>query len=185
MFNRSYYEEVLVVRVHPQFLDAQRLPDKPSKRFWKERFRAIAEHERHLAEEGTIILKFWLNISKDEQRKRLLERIDDPSKHWKFNAGDLDERALWDDYLDAYQDCLEATSKPWAPWYAIPADDKPLRPLAGRQTDQRHVRAARSRVSESDGRRPRGDQGGPPAPAFRVDYPVLPTTSHRAIPGPG
>jgi len=126
VFNRSYYEEVLVVRVHPKFLDAQRLDDTPSKHFWNERFRAIVEHERHLAEEGTIVLKFWLNISKNEQRKRLLERIDDPSKHWKFNAGDLKERALWDDYMDAYQDCLEATSKPWAPWYAIPADDKPF-----------------------------------------------------------
>jgi PPK2 family polyphosphate:nucleotide phosphotransferase len=126
VFNRSYYEEVLVVRVHPKFLDSQRLADKPSKHFWKERFRAIVEHERHLAEEGTIVLKFWLNISKNEQRKRLLERIDDPSKHWKFNAGDLNERALWDDYMDAYEDCLEATSRPWAPWYAIPADDKPF-----------------------------------------------------------
>ena len=126
VFNRSYYEEVLVVRVHPKFLDAQRLPDKPSKQFWKERFSAIVEHERHLAEEGTIVLKFWLNISKDEQRKRLLERIDDPSKHWKFNSRDLDERALWDDYIDAYQQCLEATSRPWAPWYAIPGDNKPF-----------------------------------------------------------
>jgi PPK2 family polyphosphate:nucleotide phosphotransferase len=126
VFNRSYYEEVLVVRVHPKFLGAQRLADRLSKHFWKERFRAIVEHERHLAEEGTIVLKFWLNISKDEQRKRLLERVDDPSKHWKFNARDLDERALWEDYMAAYQDCLEATSRPWAPWYAIPADDKPF-----------------------------------------------------------
>ena len=126
VFNRSYYEEVLVVRVHPKFLEGQRLDDTPSKAFWEERFRAIVEHERHLAAEGTIVLKFWLNISKNEQRKRLLERIDDPSKHWKFNVGDLDERALWDGYIDAYQDCLEATSKPWAPWYAIPADDKPF-----------------------------------------------------------
>ncbi len=112
------------MRVHPKFLDPQRLTDEPSKHFWEERFRAIVDHERHLASEGTIVLKFWLNISRDEQRKRLLERIDDPSKHWKFRAADLDERALWDDYVDAYQDCLEATSKPWAPWYAIPADDK-------------------------------------------------------------
>ena len=126
VFNRSYYEEVLVVRVHPKFLDAQRLPDKPSKHFWKDRFRAIVEHERHLAQEGTIILKFWLNVSKDEQRKRLLERIDDPSKHWKFRAADLDERALWKNYMVAYEDCLEATSRPWAPWYAIPADHKPF-----------------------------------------------------------
>jgi PPK2 family polyphosphate:nucleotide phosphotransferase len=124
VFNRSYYEEVLVVRVHPKFLDAQRLPDKPTKHFWEDRYKAIVEHERHLAEEGTIVLKFWLNISKNEQRKRLLERIDDPSKHWKFNAGDLAERALWDDYQEAYEDCLAATSRPWAPWYAIPADDK-------------------------------------------------------------
>jgi PPK2 family polyphosphate:nucleotide phosphotransferase len=126
VFNRSYYEEVLVVRVHPKFLDPQRLPDKPTKHFWKDRFHAIVEHERHLAEEGTIVLKFWLNISRDEQRKRLLERIDDPSKHWKFSAGDVEERELWDDYMDAYEDCLEATSKPWAPWYAIPGDHKPF-----------------------------------------------------------
>jgi PPK2 family polyphosphate:nucleotide phosphotransferase len=126
VFNRSYYEEVLVVRVHPQFLDAQRLPDKPSKEFWTERFRSIVEHEHHLASEGTIVLKFWLNVSKNEQRKRLLERIDDKDKHWKFNAHDLDERALWEDYMRAYEDCLQATSRPWAPWYTIPADDKPF-----------------------------------------------------------
>jgi PPK2 family polyphosphate:nucleotide phosphotransferase len=126
VFNRSYYEEVLVVRVHPKFLEPQRLPGKPSRAFWKERFRAIVEYERHLASEGTIILKFWLNISKEEQRKRLLERIDDKSKHWKFRAADLDERAVWDDYMRAYEDCLRATSRPWAPWYAVPADDKPF-----------------------------------------------------------
>jgi PPK2 family polyphosphate:nucleotide phosphotransferase len=124
VFNRSYYEEVLVVRVHPDFLGAQHLTKKPSRKFWRERYRAIEAHERHLARQGTVILKFWLNVSKKEQRARLLERIDDPEKRWKFRAADLDERDLFDDYLHAYEDCLNATSRPWAPWYAIPADDK-------------------------------------------------------------
>ena len=126
VFNRSYYEEVLVVRVHPKFLEAQRLSSKPSEAFWETRYRAIVEYEQHLAQEGTVVLKFWLNVSKEEQRRRLLERIDDKSKHWKFRADDLNERALWDDYVRAYQHCLNATSRPWAPWYAIPADDKPF-----------------------------------------------------------
>jgi PPK2 family polyphosphate:nucleotide phosphotransferase len=124
IFNRSYYEEVLVVRVHPELLEAQRLPDPPSAKLWADRLRAIADHERYLAEQGTIILKFWLNVSKAEQRKRFLERIDEPKKNWKFNLGDLDERDRWDDYLIAYEECLRATSRPWAPWYAVPADDK-------------------------------------------------------------
>ena len=125
IFNRSYYEEVLVVRVHPKYLDAQHLPGTPSKTFWADRLRAIADHEHHLAEEGTVILKFWLNVSKAEQKKRLLERIEEPEKNWKFNPGDIDERERWDDYIDAYEDALRATSRPWAPWYVIPADDKP------------------------------------------------------------
>lgn len=124
IFNRSYYEEVLVVRVHPEFLAAQKLPTRPSTPFWEDRFRSICDHERHLAEQGTVILKFWLNISRDEQRKQLLERIDEPKKNWKFNVGDLDERARWDDYLAAYEQALRATSRPWAPWYAVPADNK-------------------------------------------------------------
>jgi PPK2 family polyphosphate:nucleotide phosphotransferase len=124
IFNRSYYEEVLVVRVHPDYLVAQRLPDPPTASFWNDRLRAIADHEQYLAKQGTVILKFWLNMSKAEQRKQLLERIEEPDKNWKFNARDLDERALWDEYLDAYQECLNATSRPWAPWYAIPADNK-------------------------------------------------------------
>ena len=126
VFNRSYYEEVLVVRVHPKFLEAQRQPAKPTDAFWTARLRAIADYEQHLAEEGTVVLKFWLNVSKREQRRRLLERIDDESKHWKFRTEDLDERALWDDYIRAYEHCLGVTSRPWAPWYAIPADDKPF-----------------------------------------------------------
>ena len=124
IFNRSYYEEVLVVRVHPEYLAAQRLPDKPSAKLWAERLRAIADHERYLAEQGTVILKFWLNVSKAEQRTRLLDRIDEPKKNWKFNPGDVDERKLWDEYRAAYQHALRATSRPWAPWYAVPADDK-------------------------------------------------------------
>jgi PPK2 family polyphosphate:nucleotide phosphotransferase len=124
IFNRSYYEEVLVVRVHPEFLAAQRLPDKPSAKLWADRLRAIADHERYLAEQGTVILKFWLNVSKAEQRKRFLERIDEPKKNWKFNPGDLDERDRWDDYIAAYEECFRVTSRPWAPWYAVPADDK-------------------------------------------------------------
>jgi PPK2 family polyphosphate:nucleotide phosphotransferase len=124
IFKRSYYEEVLVVRVHPEFLPAQHLPESPSQSFWDDRLRAIADHERHLAEQGTVILKFWLSVSKEEQRERLLERIDESAKNWKFNPGDLDERALWDDYLDAYDAALNATSKPWAPWYSVPADNK-------------------------------------------------------------
>ena len=111
IFNRSYYEEVLVVRVHPEYLAAQRLPDKPSAKLWAERLRAIADHERYLAEQGTVILKFWLNVSKAEQRKRFLERIDEPKKNWKFNAGDLDERDRWDDYIAAYEECFRVTSR--------------------------------------------------------------------------
>ena len=124
IFNRSYYEEVLVVRVHPEFLAAQRLPAEPSAKLWADRLRAIADHERYLAEQGTVILKFWLNVSKAEQRKRLLERIDEPKKNWKFDPGDLDERDRWDDYVAAYEECFRVTSRPWAPWYAVPADDK-------------------------------------------------------------
>jgi PPK2 family polyphosphate:nucleotide phosphotransferase len=124
IFSRSYYEEALVVRVHPDLLDAQKLPQAPSPKFWDQRLRAIADHERYLAEQGTVILKFWLNVSRSEQRKRLLERIDEPEKNWKFNPRDIDEREFWEDYLDAYQEVLSGTSRPWAPWYAVPADDK-------------------------------------------------------------
>jgi PPK2 family polyphosphate:nucleotide phosphotransferase len=124
VFNRSYYEEVLVVRVHPELLAAQRLDPRPSPEFWASRMRSIVEYERHLVSQGTVIVKFFLNMSKDEQRKRLLARLDEPDKLWKFNVGDLAVRDRWDDYRDAYERCLNATSKPWAPWYAIPADDK-------------------------------------------------------------
>ena len=124
VFNRSHYEEVLVVRVHPAALAAQNLPDAGGRRFWKGRFESIREFEAHLARNGTVIVKFWLNVSREEQKKRLLERIVDPEKNWKFRLGDLDDRALWSEYRSAYEEMLRETSRPQAPWYAIPADDK-------------------------------------------------------------
>ncbi|MCA9567491.1 MAG: polyphosphate kinase 2 family protein [Myxococcales bacterium] len=135
VFNRSYYEEVLVVRVHPSFLDGQRLPHRkegeaPGKAFWEGRYASIRDHEAHLARSGTLVLKFFLNVSRDEQRERFLARIEDRSKNWKFSRHDLSERALWPKYMEAYEDALNATSRPWAPWYAIPADDKSAMQLA-------------------------------------------------------
>jgi len=125
VFNRSYYEEVLVVRVHPEYLGGQKLPYQVKlDDLWQERFESIRDHEKHLARNGTVILKFWLNVSQDEQHKRFLSRLDEPSKNWKFSAGDVAESALWADYMHAYEEALNATSRPWAPWYAIPADDK-------------------------------------------------------------
>ena len=126
IFNRSYYEEVLVVRVHPEYLKSQRLPQINRKKIWQERYDSIREHERHLARNGTVILKFWLNVSKDEQRKRFLDRIRVKKKNWKFSNSDLEERKLWKSYMSAFQQALSATSRPWAPWYAVPADDKPF-----------------------------------------------------------
>ncbi len=125
IFNRSYYEEVLVVRAHPEYLKTQKLPMPISTRIWEERYESIRNHELHLANNGTIILKFWLHVSKDEQRRRLLSRLTEPEKHWKFSQQDLEERKLWKQYMDAYEDAVNATSRPWAPWYAIPADNKP------------------------------------------------------------
>jgi len=125
IFNRSYYEEVLVVRVHPDLLKPQKLPDKVvGKAFWKERFKSIRAFERHLVRNGTKILKFHLRISKEEQRQRFLDRLDDPGKRWKFSMGDVVERGRWDDYMAAYEDMIRETSTPEAPWYVIPADDK-------------------------------------------------------------
>ncbi len=128
VFNRSYYEEALAVRVHPKFLGAQKLPEfkAPDKAFWKERFDSIRSHERHLAANGYMVLKFWLNVSKDEQKKRFLARLDEPEKNWKFNANDVAERKHWRQYMESYESLLKKTSKSWAPWYAIPADDKPF-----------------------------------------------------------
>ena len=126
IFNRSQYEEVLVVRVHPRILDYQKLPDPIDyDTIWDDRLRSICEQEKHLARNGTVILKFWLNVSKDEQKRRFLSRLDEPSKNWKFEPGDVVERRHWDNYMQAYEDALNATSRPWAPWFSIPADDKP------------------------------------------------------------
>lgn len=125
IFNRSYYEEVLVVRVHADILERQKLPDgKRGKSFWEARYADINNFERHLARNGTLILKFFLNVSKREQKQRFLDRLQNPEKHWKFSAADIRERGFWDDYMEAYEDALSATSTDWAPWYVIPADHK-------------------------------------------------------------
>jgi PPK2 family polyphosphate:nucleotide phosphotransferase len=124
VFIRSHYEEVLVVRVHPEFLEAQRVPDGDLERIWEKRFESIREFEHHLARNGTVVVKFWLNVSREEQKKRFLDRIEQPEKNWKFRLGDLDDRDRWKDYMAAFDAMLRETSRKWAPWYAIPADDK-------------------------------------------------------------
>jgi PPK2 family polyphosphate:nucleotide phosphotransferase len=126
IFNRSYYEEVLIVRVHPQLLRAQGVPDKlvHGKQFWRDRFHSIAGLERHLARNGTRVVKLFLHLSKEEQRKRFISRIETPSKNWKFSSADITERQYWKEYMHAYEKCLSATSTAEAPWYIVPADDK-------------------------------------------------------------
>ena len=123
IFNRSYYEAVLIARVHPEILQAENLPDG-DKHVWRRRFRSITDLETHLHDNGTRIVKFFLHLSKEEQRKRFLARIDEPDKNWKFSAGDIEERKFWKDYMHAYQEALAATSTGHAPWYIVPADDK-------------------------------------------------------------
>ena len=126
IFNRSYYEEVLIVRVHPEILRSEGIPDGPLNdgSIWESRYRSIVDLERHLHHNGTRIIKFFLHLSKDEQRRRFLERIDNPKKNWKFSLGDVEERKFWKKYMEAYEDCLSATSTRTAPWYVVPADDK-------------------------------------------------------------
>ena len=126
IFNRSYYEEVLVVRVHPEILNSQRLPDElpDAKTIWLDRYRSIVDLEEHLHRNGTRVIKFFLHLSKDEQRKRFIERIDDPDKNWKFSLADVRERKFWPRYMQAYEQCLSATSTAAAPWYVVPADNK-------------------------------------------------------------
>ena len=134
IFNRSYYEDVLVVKVHPELLGRQAphergkgapaQKEKVGKKFWEERYEDINAFERHLARTGTVILKFFLNVSKDEQKRRFLERLDRAEKNWKFSPSDMAERGYWDDYMSAYEDALSATSTEWAPWYVVPADYK-------------------------------------------------------------
>jgi PPK2 family polyphosphate:nucleotide phosphotransferase len=126
IFNRSYYEEVLIVRVHPEILRGQNLPEEilNDEKLWQRRYSSMVDLEKHLHNNGTRIIKFFLHLSKDEQRRRFLARIDDPQKNWKFSQADMAERALWEDYQRAYEDCLSATSTDFAPWYVVPADDK-------------------------------------------------------------
>lgn len=125
IFNRSHYEEVLVVRVHPEFLARQHLPERlVTKNIWQGRFKAIRAFERTLAENGVCILKFFLHVSKEEQRRRFLERLEEPAKRWKFSMGDVAERKLWNEYMHAYEETIRETSRPEAPWYVVPADNK-------------------------------------------------------------
>jgi PPK2 family polyphosphate:nucleotide phosphotransferase len=126
IFNRSYYEEVLIVRVHPEILLGQGLPDGllDEKTIWQERYRSINDLESHLHRNGTRIIKFFLHLSEEEQRKRFLDRIDDPEKNWKFSLADIEERRFWKQYMEAYEECLSGTSTKMAPWYVVPADDK-------------------------------------------------------------
>ena len=126
IFNRSYYEEVLVVRVHPEILRGQMLPEAliDEKTIWEQRYRSITDMEEHLSRNGTKIVKIFLHLSKDEQRKRFLDRIDEPDKNWKFSMSDIHERGYWQQYMDAFEACLNATSTHHAPWYIVPADDK-------------------------------------------------------------
>jgi PPK2 family polyphosphate:nucleotide phosphotransferase len=125
IFNRSYYEEVLIVKVHPELLEAEGVPNGAGgKQLWRQRYRSICDLEEHLFRNGTRIVKFFLHLSKEEQRKRFLARIDEPEKNWKFSRADVEERKLWKDYMNVYQDCLSATSTRQSPWYIVPADDK-------------------------------------------------------------
>jgi PPK2 family polyphosphate:nucleotide phosphotransferase len=126
IFNRSYYEEVLITRVHPDILRSEKIPDTPhhNKTLWHDRYRSIADLEKHLHANGTRIIKFFLHLSKEEQRKRFLARIDEPDKNWKFSTADIEERKFWKHYMKAYGECLSATSTSDSPWYVVPADDK-------------------------------------------------------------
>ncbi|MBA3819287.1 MAG: polyphosphate kinase 2 family protein [Deltaproteobacteria bacterium] len=127
VWNRSHYEETLVVRVHPEILEGQRVPYRPKDldTLWQHRFESINAFEKHWARNGCVVLKFFLNVSQEEQHERFLARVSDPDNHWKFSSTDMTESKRWDDYQHAYQETLRATSKPWAPWYSIPADAKP------------------------------------------------------------
>jgi PPK2 family polyphosphate:nucleotide phosphotransferase len=126
IFNRSYYEEVLIVKVHPEILQAQAIPAElmAGKDFWEKRYTSITNLERHLHRNGTRVIKFFLHLSKEEQRRRFLKRIEDPKRNWKFSAADIQERGFWKQYMKAYEDCLEATSTRHSPWFVVPADDK-------------------------------------------------------------
>ena len=157
IFNRSYYEEVLVVRVHREILEAERLPEESAnaKDFWPQRFRSIVDLETHLYRNGTRIVKFFLHLSPEAQRQRLLERIDDPRKNWKFSVADVEERRLWREYRRAYEECLAATSTSHAPWYIVPADDKKNARLIVSGILHQTLRELRMRYPEADAQRRR------------------------------
>jgi PPK2 family polyphosphate:nucleotide phosphotransferase len=155
IFNRSYYEEVLIVRVHPEILLAQGLPNSVlnEKTIWRDRYRSIVEHEKHLSRNGTRIIKFFLHLSKEEQRKRFLGRIDEPEKNWKFCLADIEERAFWPQYMQAYEACLSATSTEAAPWHVVPADDKKNARLIVSRIILDTFKSLEMRYPESDARR--------------------------------
>ena len=155
IFNRSYYEEVLVVRVHPEILRSQALPEAlvDEKTIWKQRYRSIVDQEDHLHRNGTLVVKFFLHLSREEQRKRFIERIDEPEKNWKFSATDAEERKYWKDYMRAYEDCLSATSTRTAPWYVVPADDKANARLIVSEIILDNMKTLDMRYPETDGKR--------------------------------
>jgi len=148
IFNRSYYEEVLAVKVHPEYLANQRLPDSDQREIWDQRFESIRQHEQHLARNGTVILKFWLNVSKNEQKARFMKRLTTPEKYWKFSRSDLTTRAQWDEYMAAYEALLNETSNKQAPWFAIPADNKAYMRLAVARTIENTLQALPLRFPE-------------------------------------
>jgi PPK2 family polyphosphate:nucleotide phosphotransferase len=155
IFNRSYYEEVLIVRVHPEILQAEGIADEPRdlKKRWRHRYRSINNLERHLHGSGTRVVKFFLHMSKEEQRERFLARIEDARKNWKFSVADIQERAYWDDYMEAYEDCLSATSTDKAPWYVVPADDKRNARLIVSQVVVETLKGLKSRYPKSNAAR--------------------------------
>ena len=157
IFNRSYYEEVLIVRVHPEILAGEGLPDElcDDKSIWRDRYRSIVNLEDHLHRNGTRILKFFLHLSKEEQRRRFLDRIDQPDKNWKFNVGDIEERKYWKQYMTAYEHCLSATSTEDAPWYIVPADDKANTRLIVSQIIVSALKELKMTFPESDPKRRR------------------------------
>ena len=155
IFNRSYYEEVLIVRVHPEILGAQGIPDGllDEKTIWQERYRSIVDFENHLYRNGTRIIKFFLHLSEEEQRKRFLDRIDEPAKNWKFSLADIEERKHWKQYMHAYEACLSATSTKNAPWYVVPADDKENARLIISRIVLDTFKALKMRYPETDAKR--------------------------------
>ena len=155
IFNRSYYEEVLIVRVHPQILRGEQMPKSSlgPKTIWEERYRSIRDLEKHLYYNGTRVIKFFLHLSKEEQRRRFLKRMDDPGKNWKISPADIQERKFWKDYMKAYEDCLSATSKPKAPWYIVPADDKENAHLIISQTIVDTLKALKMSYPKPDAQR--------------------------------